>query len=84
MSEQEISSQEERRLAAEKFRQELDLLRSNPLFKRTVLAELKDQFMAELSAMGDAQAADAEKHRGVVVFIANHYEALSGEPIVGD
>jgi hypothetical protein len=82
MSEEPIS-QEDRIIAQKRFEQDLEHLRSNPVFRRTILAELKSQFLTELSAMGEAQASDAEKHRGVVVFIANHYEALAGEPIVG-
>ena len=69
--------------AHERFKRELEQLRNNPAFRRTVLAELRNQFLIELAEMGAADAADAEKHRGVVVFIANHYEALAGEPIVG-
>ena len=65
------------------FKRELEELRTMPKFRRTVLRELREQFIEEMSQMGEATAADAEKHRGVVVFIANFYETLAGEPIVG-
>ena len=66
------------------FEKELAELRSLPKFQRVVLGELKAQFIAELTALGDAHAAEAEKHRGVLVFVANFYELLAGQPIVGD
>jgi uncharacterized protein (UPF0305 family) len=68
---------------AQQFQNDLTELRVNPKFRRTVLRELKDQFLQEISEMAAAPGADAEKHRGVVVFIANYYETLAGEPIVG-
>ena len=66
------------------FDQELAELRTLPKFQRVVLSELKRQFLSELSELAESSKDDAEKHRGVVVFISNLYESLAGEPIVGD
>lgn len=67
----------------DEYEKELAELRSLPRFQKIVLGELKQQFLTELQALGEADAGEAEKHRGVVLFISNFYELLAGEPVTG-
>lgn len=62
----------------------LDSLRNQPNFKLAVLDQLRAQFLASMTDLGTCAPELVESRRGVLLYIADLYENLAGQPVTGE